>query len=234
MTPPATGPGGEAAHRAPTWSAAVPAPTRAFPGRPAGLILAAGAGTRFGGPKALGELDGEALLDRAVRLALTAGLSEVLVVLGAGADQVRARGLPDGARAVVHEGWAAGLGSSLRAGLAAASAAALPAVVVTLVDQPWLGPASVRRLVRAWSSGARAAVATYGGRPGHPVLLDASVFAEVAASCHGEVGARGYLRAHPDLVMAVDCSATGSDADMDTPGAAPPELCLPNVPIPRS
>lgn len=175
----------------------------------AGLVLAAGAGTRFGGPKALVPLEGEPLVVRAVRTLTLAGCDPVVVVVGASAAAVSAL-VPV---AVVATDWESGMGASLRAGLAALTA---PACVVMLVDQPLVTAAAVARLVAAWSDGAVAAVATYGGEPRNPVLLDASVWSDVAELAVGDVGARPWLRAHPELVVAVPCGDVGAAADVDT------------------
>ncbi len=195
-------------------------PDPAGPGRAgrqgavAGLLLAAGSGSRFGGPKALVELDGELLVHRAARLLRDGGCDPVVLVVGAQAERVRAAaGIAD---VVVAQGWAEGMGASLRAGLAGLPAGA-QACVVALVDQPLVGVEAVRRLRRAWEGGAVAAVATYGGRQRNPVLLDRSTWGEVAALAEGDAAARTWLRAHPERVTAVDCDGTGSPFDVDTP-----------------
>lgn len=186
----------------------------------AGVLLAAGAGTRFGGPKALVRLHGELLVHRGVRLLREGGCDRVLVVLGAQAERVRAelrdhldRGDVD---AVVAEDWATGMGASLRAGLAALPSDA-GACVVALADQPLVAPEAVRRLVTAWTGGATAAVASYDGRARNPVLLDRAVWPEVSAAAVGDTGARGWLATHPDRVVAVECGDTGSPYDVDVP-----------------
>jgi len=180
----------------------------------AGLVLAAGSGSRFGRPKALVCYDGQPLVTRAVSLLRGAGCAPVIAVLGAGADEVLAAvDLPD---AVVNADWAAGMGSSLRSGLAALPSTA-PAVVVTLADQPLVGAAAVTRLLAAWAAGAVAAVATYDGRPRNPVLLDRAVWPAVAAAATGDTGARPWLRAHAGLATEVPCDGTGSAYDIDTP-----------------
>ena len=178
----------------------------------AGLLLAAGAGRRMGGPKALVELHGEPLVRRGVRLLADGGCSPVVVVVGAAAEQVRP--LCEGARVVEAPGWATGMAASLRAGLAAVDG---DACVVALVDQPGVTPAAVARLRAGHREGARAAVATYAGRPRNPVLLDRSVWDEVAAAAAGDEGARPWLRAHPELVVHVDCTDVGTPDDVDTP-----------------
>lgn len=181
----------------------------------AGVLLAAGAGRRFGGPKALAGFRGEPLVDRGARLLTAAGCDPVLVVLGARAGLVRERASLAGARVVVNPHWASGMGSSLAAGLDAVPPRP-GAAVVALADQPLVTPEAVRRLVAAWRAGAVAAVATYGGRPRNPVLLDRSVWGQARRRAVGDTGARAFLRARPDLVTAVDCDGAGSPDDVDT------------------
>ncbi|MFI6923759.1 NTP transferase domain-containing protein [Nonomuraea spiralis] len=173
----------------------------------AGLLLAAGEGSRLGRPKALLELGGERLVDRGVRLLEEGGCHPVVVVLGAATVQVR------GAATVRNPDWRSGMGSSLRAGLAALPPEA-EAVVVALVDQPLVRAGAVRALRE---SGAQLAVATYGGRRRNPVLIGREHFAGVAELAAGDVGARPYLKAHPELVTEVACDEHGDPADIDTP-----------------
>jgi CTP:molybdopterin cytidylyltransferase MocA len=177
----------------------------------AGLVLAAGAGRRFGAPKALVELDGERLVDRAVRVVQHGGCAPVVVVAGAARLDV-----PD-AVVVDNPDWATGMGSSLRCGLAALSEHATAALIV-LVDTPWLGPDAVRRLLRAHDAGAELAVATYAGERGHPVLLGRSHWPPAAASAVGDEGARSYLVSRGDDVVEVDCTGTGDPRDIDDHG----------------
>lgn len=196
--------------------------------RVAGLLLAAGAGRRMGRPKALVPLGGVPLVHRAVDLLLAGGCRPVLVVVGAAADQVTT--LVEGnrdVRAVPAPDWAEGVGASLRAGLRAAATTDAHAVVVTLVDQPGLGAGAIQRLIAAATvplptdavpPPADALVATYGGAAGHPVLLGRAAWADVAAAARGEVGARAWLRAHPERVRPVPCDGTGSPEDVDTAG----------------
>jgi CTP:molybdopterin cytidylyltransferase MocA len=183
----------------------------------AGIVLAAGAGRRMGGPKALVELDGEPLVCRTIRLARAAGCAPVLVVLGAQADDVRARIEPAGVEVAIAADWERGMSASLKAGLSLASSTSASAAVVLLVDQPMIGAEAIERLREAWRAGATAAVACYDGQPRNPVLFDRSVWSAVAEAADGDVGARPWLRAHPDLVERVECGDTGSALDVDTP-----------------
>lgn len=184
----------------------------------AGLLLAAGAGRRYGGPKALAVLaDGTPFLRRAVTALREGGCRPVTVVLGAGAEQARA--LAAGADVVVNRGWAVGMGSSLVVGLAALPAEA-EAALVLLVDTPGVGAAAISRLV-AVSTPDAVVVATYSGRRGHPVLIGRRHWAEVARLAVGDVGARPFLRAHPELVSEVACEDVASPEDVDTPADLP-------------
>lgn len=177
----------------------------------AGLVLAAGAGRRFGGPKALATIDGERLVDRAVRTVRDGGADPVYVVAGAAPLAVA------GAVVVDNPDWVTGMGSSLRAGLAA-----LPddsdAVLVVLVDQPGLTAAAVARLLdTAGRTGPdTVAVATYGGQQRHPVALGRHHWTEVSDRAVGDVGARPFLAAHPDLVTPVECGDVADARDLDT------------------
>ncbi|MDG4810382.1 nucleotidyltransferase family protein [Micromonospora sp. WMMD1120] len=179
----------------------------------AGLLLAAGAGRRFGRPKALVELDGEPLVRRGVRLLGDGGCDPVHVVLGAGADE--SPDLP-GAVPVFHDRWADGLGSSLLRGLASLPADT-PAALVVLVDQPLLSPVAVRRVRLAYTGGAVVAVATYAGRRGHPMVLGRPTWPLLNEYAVGERGARDLLRDRPDLVVEVPCDDVGAPVDVDTP-----------------
>lgn len=178
----------------------------------AGLVLAAGAGRRLGRPKALVELAGERLVDRALRVLREGGCDPLLVVAGAAPIEV------DGASVVVNADWSTGMASSLQAGLLAADR--LPpevvAVVVSLVDTPGIGADVVRRVVAAHRSGAALVVAAYDGRLRTPVLAARELWAEMARAAHGEEGGRAFVRARPELVTAVECGDVADPADIDT------------------
>jgi CTP:molybdopterin cytidylyltransferase MocA len=176
----------------------------------AGVLLAAGQGARFGGPKALAEFRGQRLADRGVALLREGGATPVIVVTGAVKFTVA------GAASVHNPDWRTGMGSSLTVALGAVPAGAT-AAVIALVDQPLIGPEAVRRLIAAHRSGAAVAVAAYDGAPRNPVLLAREHWAEVGKLAVGDQGARAFLRAHPELVAIVECGDTGDPADADTP-----------------
>lgn len=168
-------------------------------------MLAAGAGRRFGGPKAPYVLDGERLVDRAVRVLSEGGCGPVLVVLGAWVGDV------PGARVVVNAEWSTGMGSSLRTGLGAVDGLDVERVLVTLVDLPGLTPDAVRRILQSTSGLAQAA---YDGERGHPVLLGRDHWAGVAATAEGDRGARAYLAQHEVARIEVGDVAGGDDLDL--------------------
>jgi molybdenum cofactor cytidylyltransferase len=167
-----------------------------------GLVLAAGEGRRFGGPKQLAGVDGRPLVEHA--LAALAGLDRVVVVLGARADEVRAGADLDGAEIVVCDDWAEGMGASLRRGLAAVGDAA--EVVVVLADQPFITPEVVTRVLAAPGDAARA---TYAGAPGHPVVLRSALLAR-AGELRGDAGFRGVA------MTEVECGDLADPRDIDT------------------
>jgi CTP:molybdopterin cytidylyltransferase MocA len=177
----------------------------------AGLVLAAGGGTRFGAsPKQLADLHGRPLLEWAVRAQCSvAGLERVVVVLGSHASDIRG-GVDFGrAETVVCDEWASGQAWSLRRGVAALSAGgAVSSVVVTLGDAPLVTPEVIRLFVDAPPRSR----AVYGGRPGHPVVLGPEEIA-VLTSLAGDEGARGLLRGGPELEVGHLCSGR----DVDTP-----------------
>ncbi|MEU8634342.1 nucleotidyltransferase family protein [Amycolatopsis sp. NPDC048633] len=189
--------------------------TSAAPRTPpvAGLLLAAGAGRRFGGPKALAELDGQPLVLRALATLTAAGCTPVRVVLGAAADEVSAL-LPDPTQAIRAEGWETGMGASLKAGLAALAQETGPvAALVHLVDLPWVG-ADILARVAADATPETVARAAYDGIPGHPVLLGRHWWPEIAETAQGDRGARDWLSGRPDLKL-IECADLGSGRDVD-------------------
>jgi CTP:molybdopterin cytidylyltransferase MocA len=168
-----------------------------------GLVLAAGAGRRMGQPKAELIVDGERLIDRAVRVLRAGGCDEVVTVVRDGL-------LSPDAQVVVNPEPERGMGSSLRLALAAATGTR---AVILLVDTPGIGADAIRAVLAA---DAPVVVATYRGRRGHPVVVDRSWWAEVAERAEGDRGARPFLAAHPELVREVECA--GDPSDLDTLG----------------
>jgi CTP:molybdopterin cytidylyltransferase MocA len=170
-----------------------------------GVVLAAGSGRRMGTPKAQLEIDGVRLLDRAIEVLRAGGCTRIVAV-------VRAPESLAGVLAVVNPDPDRGMGSSLRLALEACTG---DAAVVTLVDTPGVGPEAVRAVAAAVLAGAKVSIATYGGTRGHPVGFGPSVWSAVAELADGDQGARGFMRANPELV--VEVPSHGDPADIDTP-----------------
>ncbi len=133
-------------------------------------------------------------------------VERIVVVVGSDAERVRAAAGP-GVETVVAEDWDEGIAASLRTGIAALADA--DAVVLTLADQPRVGPEAIEAVLAAGAP----ARAVYGGAPGHPVLIGRDLFPAVA-ELTGDQGARDLLVAHG--VTEVDLTALGGSQDVDT------------------
>jgi nicotine blue oxidoreductase len=150
-------------------------------------------------------IDGERLVDRSVRILTEAGCAPIVVVLGAWLGEV-----PD-AITVVNKEWAAGMGSSLRAGLGYLLTTPSPSVLVTLVDLPGLTALGCARVV---SSSAGVVAATFQGERGHPVKFGREHWSEIIASAHGDQGARAYLQGRSDVEL-IEIADVASGDDLD-------------------
>jgi molybdenum cofactor cytidylyltransferase len=178
-------------------------------------VLAAGGGSRLGGDvaKPLVELRGRPLVSWALGAAAGSGLRPVVLVVGHDGEAV-ARVAGEDVLVARSRDWQHGIAHSLRAALEALEpSTSVGAVCVGLADQPLVGADAYRRLARAYQEGATLAVATYAGRRGNPVLLARPLWIEVRR-LEGDVGARALMGRHD--VVAVDCTGTGTPADVDT------------------
>jgi CTP:molybdopterin cytidylyltransferase MocA len=174
-----------------------------------GLVLAAGAGRRYGRPKAL--VPG--WLGQAVDVLREGGCPAVTVVLGAESQHVV---VPPGADVVVTADWAEGMGASLRAGLQSLAAREdVTAALVHLVDLPDVAADVVHRVIREPLDEGVLRRATYGGRPGHPVLLGRAHWKAVVDRARGDRGARALFRERPP--EAVECGDLATGLDHDRP-----------------
>jgi CTP:molybdopterin cytidylyltransferase MocA len=187
-----------------------------------GVLLAAGAGRRAGGPKALRvDTDGTSWLLRSIAVLRGGGCAAVSVVLGCQAARVRdvlaKSTLAEDSMITVVEApnWEEGMGSSLHSGLLAARSASWRAVLVHLVDLPDVTAEVVRRLIQQAPPGtASLARVTYDGRPGHPVLIGRDHLESIMANLTGDSGAKGYLAHHG--AHSVECGDLASGQDHDT------------------
>jgi CTP:molybdopterin cytidylyltransferase MocA len=178
----------------------------------AAVVLAAGGGSRYGGPvhKLLADFRGRPVVSWALDSAVAAAVGPTIVITGA----VDLAGLlPDGVEVVHNPRWAEGQATSLAAAVERAAALGVVAVVVGLGDQP-LVPAAAWRSVAGMPADARHPIvaASYRGRRGNPVRLDRAVWSLLPSS--GDEGARVVMREHPDLVAEVPCD--GEAVDIDT------------------
>ena len=185
-----------------------------------GLVLAAGAGRRMGGPKALVRLTegGPTLVETAVARVVAGGCDRVVVVVGAAGDAVATLVEGTGAEVVPAADWDEGMGASLRAGLAHLEHGEDDLALVTLVDLPDVTAEVVARVVAAALGDGRAALvrAAYDGVPGHPVALGRDHWADVITTARGDRGARDHLRATPHRL--VECGDLATGRDLDTTG----------------
>jgi CTP:molybdopterin cytidylyltransferase MocA len=177
-----------------------------------GLVLAAGEGRRFGGPKQLAPVAGRPLLEHALAaLAAVPALDPLVLVLGARAEEVRAGVDTAPFTVVVAHDWAEGSAASLRAGVAALGD--VDAALVALGDQPFLPARIVEAILARAGPGADVVRATYDGAPGHPVLLGRKALDRVP-DARGDTGARGLLGGL--RVRTWECGAEFDPTDIDT------------------
>lgn len=172
------------------------------------VLLAAGRGERYAASGGVGHkltvpLRGRPVVEWAMSSALAAGVGPVSVVTGAVELPV-----PAGVRVLVNGHWEQGMATSLQVAIEAARRDGHPALVVGLADQPLVEPESWRLVAQARSP---IAVATYGGKRGHPVRLAAEVWPQLPTT--GDQGARSLMRQHPELVLEIPCPGTAADVD---------------------
>ncbi|MFN8217994.1 MAG: nucleotidyltransferase family protein [Solirubrobacterales bacterium] len=173
------------------------------------VVLAAGAATRFGAPKQLAALEGRPLLGRVLEAVEGFGATQA-VVLGAAAERIRPVVSEDRWQVIVAADWRAGIGASLRAGLAAVPAGT---ALVVLGDLPWLRREAVQRVLDAAARSEAEAVRAYERDvPGHPVLLRGELLRQARSAPDAGLGP---LLVQSEI-LAVDCTGLGTARDVDT------------------
>ncbi len=183
----------------------------------AGLVLAAGAGSRYGQPKALvHDAAGHSWLRHTIDVLTASGCSPVIVVLGARGAEAAALLTPAASVLVVQAtDWADGLSASLRAGLLCAlDQPGLTSVAVVPVDVPDLNQATIERMIGT-STETTLRQARFAGQPGHPVVIGRAHWEPLIAGATGDSGAGPYLRSH--AAEAVECGDLGTGVDVDRP-----------------
>lgn len=179
------------------------------------LILAGGAGRRFGGGKLLADLAGAPVIQRVADRVATAEFAEVIMVTGADDAGVRAA-LGEGAGRIVHAAdWGEGMAATLRTGIAAL-APECPGVCVFLGDMPLAPVEMCDAMISAAEAVGYAARPRFAGRPGHPVAFTRAAFGDLMA-LHGDTGATGLLKQRTAGVAYIDTDDAGAVLDIDTP-----------------
>jgi molybdenum cofactor cytidylyltransferase len=179
------------------------------------LILAGGAGRRFGGGKLMADLAGAPVIRRVAERVAGTGFAETLVVTGADDAGLRAAlaGVP--CRIVHAPEWAEGMAATLRSGIDALAPDA-PGVCVFLGDMPLVPVGLCAALAVAASEAGFAARPRCEGKPGHPVAFTRAAFADLMALT-GDQGATALLNQRPDVVAYCDTADNGALMDIDTP-----------------
>jgi molybdenum cofactor cytidylyltransferase len=181
------------------------------------VILAAGTSTRMGRAKQLLPLGGTTVLACTIDNVRSAGLDQIVLVLGAEAEAIR-RQLPqsllEGLKVVVNQAYAQGMASSLREGLSALHPQTSAAFII-LGDQPFIRPQTLHEIIAGYHrSEAQIVIPSYQGERGNPVLLSRSVFSEVMA-LDGDTGCRAIFANHLDAILKVEVEDPGILLDID-------------------
>jgi molybdenum cofactor cytidylyltransferase len=188
-----------------------------------GILLAAGSSKRFGSNKLLqalpaGTPEAGTPIGLAAAKHLLDALPESIAVVRPRAQKLGKLLRDAGCNTVMCKNAGEGMGTSLAAGVRAASEA--DGWVVALADMPFLRPETIRVIAKALSEGAAIAAPSYRGQRGHPVGF-ARRFLEELSSLHGDLGARTLLDQHPDWVTAHEVDDPGVLRDIDKPSDLP-------------
>jgi molybdenum cofactor cytidylyltransferase len=190
----------------------------------AGVVLAAGESRRMGRPKQLLPFGERTILERVVDTLMTAGVGEVIVVLGHLADQVRAVLGDRSVKAVVNETYRQGMLSSVKCGVRAIGAEH-NAVLFALGDQPQIESPVVSEVIRAYrAADAGIVIPRYGGKKGHPIIMNLRRYREVILNLPEHVGLNALMQEHADDVRLIDVATEDIIRDIDEPGDYTREL----------
>jgi molybdenum cofactor cytidylyltransferase len=183
--------------------------------RVSAIVLAAGMSKRMGEPKQLLRAGENTLLETALKTVRQSHADEVILVLGFAAEEIQRSISAHDLKVVVNEGFQEGMGSSLRAGISAVDPQAQAAIIM-LADQPFVLPATLDRLIeRHRDARPQIVIPTYKGFRGNPVLLDRSVFREIA-SLKGDIGCRAIFGKHTEDIDKLPLDDPGILLDVDT------------------
>ena len=179
------------------------------------VILAAGMSSRMGEAKQLLRLGNTTLLGQVLENVRSSGVKDIVLVLGHEAEKIKERIPTENLSVVINESYRQGMGTSLRAGLAALPPG-VDAALIVLADQPFIRPKTLDLLMDQYRrSSAQIVIPTYKGFRGNPVLLDRSVFSEVMALT-GDIGCRAIFGNHLEGIAKVPVEDIGILLDMDS------------------
>ena len=179
------------------------------------IVLAAGQAARFGQCKQLVQLGDKTLVEHVLDTVNASAVDDIVVVLGAHADEIRRRVKFRRERVVINPEYAVGMSTSIQAGLRALGPST-DAVIIVLADQPFVSPQTLNRLADEYRTRKAAAIVpTYRGERGNPVLVDKSLFPEMLA-LSGDTGFRAIFRKDPDSIVKVPVDDVGVVTDIDT------------------
>jgi len=182
------------------------------------IVLAAGQATRFGQCKQVLRLGGKTILDHALDNLRGSKIDDLVIVLGAHADEIREKVRlleRDAERIVTNPDFSSGMSSSIQAGLRALPETAEAAMIV-LGDQPFVTPRTIDLLIDEYRrTRASVVVPTYNGFRGNPVIVDRSLFGEMLG-IRGDVGCRAIFGDHVQSIAKVPVDDRGVLVDIDT------------------
>ena len=181
------------------------------------VVLSAGASSRMGRPKALLPVDGVPFIERIVRALEHTDVDRTLVVLGHNAEVMREAIAYLGVDTVVNPDYARGQLSSLHTAIRALDGEPVEAILVHLVDHPFIESRLVDRMIERFRAEEKLIVVPrFDGRRGHPVLFSSKLFPEFLAASL-DTGAKPVVRGHPEETLELDTDESGILVDIDTP-----------------
>jgi molybdenum cofactor cytidylyltransferase len=183
----------------------------------AGVVLAAGESRRMGTPKQLLPFGERTILERVVDTLLTAGVGEVIVVLGHLAHRVRTVLGDRRVRVAVNESYRQGMLSSVKCGVRAIGTEH-DAVLLALGDQPHIDSAVVSEVMREYRAGSVGIlIPRYGAKKGHPIIIDLRKYREAILNLPEHVGLNALMQEHTDDVRLIDVATEDIIRDIDVP-----------------
>ncbi|MCP4722292.1 MAG: nucleotidyltransferase family protein [Desulfobacteraceae bacterium] len=188
----------------------------------AGIILAAGMGTRMGATKQLLPLGGRPVLEKVIQNGLAAHLDPLILVLGYEANKIMDRLFLSQARVVINPRYKTGMSSSIKAGLAAIGPLCDGAMFL-LGDQPLVDQSILKKLIQSYTNQAHTnrphqtiVIPTFRGRQGNPVIFGRHFFPELNRLT-GDIGGRVLFKTHPEKIIQVSVETNAICFDLDTP-----------------